>query len=156
MYVLFIEEKNDKHVYKTCSTSRTSSALHLFTCLTLILNRLASKCRLFFHRNAASDMSSGESRTGGGSSDHRLNSGSPSNNNNNNNNNNHLDPNTAAYQALRNHPETTIRPVVPEMRSPHMETDHSPRNMEESIFKQVTSTYSTCTVQCVPKTIQKI
>jgi hypothetical protein len=87
-------------------------------------------------RNATSDMSSGESRTGGGSADHRLNSGSPSNNNNNNNNNN-LDPNTAAYQALRNHPETTIRPVAPDMRSPHMDSDHSPRNMEDSIFKQV-------------------
>jgi hypothetical protein len=91
-------------------------------------------------RNAASDMSSGESRTGGGSADHRLNSGSPSNNNNNNNNNN-LDPNTAAYQALRNHPETTIRPVAPDMRSPHMDSEHSPRNMEDSIFKQV-RTYS--------------
>jgi hypothetical protein len=84
------------------------------------------------HRNTASDMSTGESRTGGGSADHRLNSGSPSNNNNNS-----LDPNTAAYQALRNHPETTIRPVAPDMRSPHMENDHSPRNMEDSIFKQV-------------------
>jgi hypothetical protein len=91
-------------------------------------------------RNAASDMSSGESRTGGGSADHRLNSGSPSNNNNNNNNNN-LDPNTAAYQALRNHPETTIRPVAPDMRSAHMDSEHSPRNMEDSIFKQV-RTYS--------------
>jgi hypothetical protein len=79
-------------------------------------------------------MSNGESRTGGGSADHRLNSGSPSNNNNNNNS---LDPNTAAYQQLRNHPETTIRPVAPDMRSPNMDSDHSPRNMEDSIFKQV-------------------
>ena len=46
-----------------------------------------------------------------------------------------MDPNNAAYLALRNHPETTIRPV-PEIRSP-TENEESPRNLEENIFKQV-------------------
>ena len=72
-----------------------------------------------------------------GPAEQRLNSNSPTNNNtnNNNNNNNNLDPNNAAYLALRNHPETTIRPVDAEMRSP--ENEESPRNLEENIFKQV-------------------
>ena len=50
-----------------------------------------------------------------------------------------MDPNNAAYLALRNHPETTIRPINTsgEMRSPNAETEHSPRNMEDNIFKQV-------------------
>ena len=83
-----------------------------------------------------------------GPAEQRLNSDSPTNNNtnnytnstannnsNNNNNNNNVDPNNAAYLALRNHPETTIRPVESEMRSP--ENEESPRNMDENIFKQV-------------------
>ena len=52
-----------------------------------------------------------------------------------------MDPNNAAYLALRNHPETTIRPIGSgsgEMRSPGNENEHSPRNMDENIFKQVT------------------
>ena len=50
-----------------------------------------------------------------------------------------MDPNNAAYLALRNHPETTIRPINSsgDMRSPTGDTEHSPRNMEENIFKQV-------------------
>ena len=75
----------------------------------------------------------GESRTGAGSANHRLDSDSPTNNNNTNNNNN-LDPNNAAYLALRNHPETTIRPVNSEMRS---ENEEASRNLEDNIFKQV-------------------
>ena len=63
----------------------------------------------------------------------RLSSTESPTNNNNNNNNNNLDPNNAAYLALRNHPETTIR-AVNDMRS----ENESPRNnMEENIFKQV-------------------
>ena len=53
-----------------------------------------------------------------------------------------MDPNNAAYLALRNHPETTIRPIGSgsgEMRSPGNEnSEQSPRNMDENIFKQVT------------------
>ena len=64
---------------------------------------------------------------------HRLNSTESPTNNNITYNNNHLDPNNAAYLALRNHPETTIR-AVNQMRS---ENEESPRNMEENIFKQV-------------------
>ena len=57
-----------------------------------------------------------------------------------------MDPNNAAYLALRNHPETTIRPINSsgEMRSPTAETEHSPRNMEDNIFKQVGGKYPSC------------
>ena len=58
-----------------------------------------------------------------------------------------MDPNNAAYLALRNHPETTIRPISSggEMRSPGNETsDQSPRNMEENLFKQVGTAHLSC------------
>ena len=53
-----------------------------------------------------------------------------------------MDPNNAAYLALCNHPETTIRPIPGEMRSPGTQETGteagSPRTgMEDNIFKQV-------------------
>ena len=49
-----------------------------------------------------------------------------------------MDPNNAAYLALRNHPETTIRPISSDMRSPGADNEQqSPRAMEENLFKQV-------------------
>ena len=75
----------------------------------------------------------GESRTGSGNIDQRLGSNSPSQQQQS------MDPNNAAYLALRNHPETTIRPInsgAGEMRTED-NNEQSPRNMEENIFKQV-------------------
>ena len=96
---------------------------------------MCHKSNLCHFSRSTTEIGGGESRTGaGGAAEQRLNSNSPTNNNNTNNNNN-LDPNNAAYLALRNHPETTIRPV-PEIRSP-TENEESPRNLEENIFKQV-------------------
>ena len=69
-----------------------------------------------------------------------------------------MDPNNAAYLALRNHPETTIRPInsTGDMRSPTADTEHSPRNMEDNIFKQVSrSTLSSlCLVTRTDLTLQ--
>ena len=49
----------------------------------------------------------GESRTGSGGVDQRLGSNSPTQQQQQAG----MDPNNAAYLALRNHPETTIRPI---------------------------------------------
>ena len=61
-----------------------------------------------------------------------------------------MDPNNAAYLALRNHPETTIRPInsTGDMRSPTADTEHSPRNMEDNIFKQVSRSTLSSVLSC--------
>ena len=83
----------------------------------------------------------GESRTGSGGVDQRLGSNSPTQQQQAG-----MDPNNAAYLALRNHPETTIRPIgsggpgSEVMRSPGAQetgAEASPRTMEDNIFKQV-------------------
>ena len=85
----------------------------------------------------------GESRTGSGGVDQRLGSNSPTQQQQQAG----MDPNNAAYLALRNHPETTIRPIgsggpgSEVMRSPGAQetqgAEASPRTMEDNIFKQV-------------------
>jgi len=99
------------------------------------------------------DAVQGESRTGSGGVDHRLGSNSPSQQQQQQQQQQaqqqqqqqaqqqqqqaNMDPNNAAYLALRNHPETTIRPISSEMRSPGAENEQqSPRAMEENLFKQ--------------------
>ena len=98
------------------------------------------------------DAVQGESRTGSGGVDHRLGSNSPSQQQQaqqqqaqqqqqqaqQQQQQANMDPNNAAYLALRNHPETTIRPISSDMRSPGADNEQqSPRAMEENLFKQV-------------------
>ena len=75
---------------------------------------------------------------GAASTDPRLASHSPSQGDIRQN----IDPNNAAYLALRNHPETTIRPInsgQEGMRTEGPDNDQSPRSLEENLFKQVGS-----------------
>lgn len=89
---------------------------------------------------ARTNAETGESRTGSGGVDQRLGSNSPTQQQQAG-----MDPNNAAYLALRNHPETTIRPIgsggpSEVMRSPGAQetgAEASPRTMEDNIFKQV-------------------
>lgn len=52
---------------------------------------------------------------------------------------NSMDPNNAAYLALRNHPETTIRPIAGEggEEEGHETRHHTAAVGENNIFKQV-------------------
>ena len=85
----------------------------------------------------------GESRTGSGAVDQRLGSNSPSQQQQQQQQQQQggMDPNNAAYLALRNHPETTIRPISSggqEQPGPGQATEHSPgAAAQDNIFKQV-------------------